>query len=253
MFVSKVPSIGACVGSIATIYSLSNSVKAEESACHDCKRLGKRLPKARELPIYCKKEDDVVIEYDKKSELPLLNEISVVRMQISGVLTYLDVFKEKAVHVYETGIAHSQSSLDYMTSEENQIPRIITITSAGLLGILLARKGGYFKKAFYGSIGSGIAFSAFYPSTAKEYFSSAFDYTKHHTTNALEQYGGYDAKKISEDASQQIEVIKKTLMLEGVTNKMKEWFEANKEKASKTLKEATTSVNKKDEPTKTLN
>lgn len=47
---------------------------------------------------------------------------------------------------------------------------------------------------------------------------------------------GYDAKKISEDANQKLEQIKSTLKLEGLTTNMKEWFEANKEKASKTLK-----------------
>lgn len=36
-----------------------------------------------------------------------------------------------------------------MTNEENQIPRIITITSAGLVGILLARRGILYFNNFY--------------------------------------------------------------------------------------------------------
>lgn len=50
---------------------------------------------------------------------------------------------------------------------------------------------------------------------------------------------GYDAKKISEDANQKLETIKSTLKLESVTDKMKDWFESNKEKAAKTLKVST--------------
>lgn len=46
-----------------------------------------------QLPIYDKKDEDFLLEYDKKSELPLIKEISSIRLQISGIVSYLSVSK----------------------------------------------------------------------------------------------------------------------------------------------------------------
>lgn len=53
-----------------------------------------------QLPIYDKKDDDFVIEYDKKSELPLIKEISSIRLQVSGIVSYLSVSKYSNIICY---------------------------------------------------------------------------------------------------------------------------------------------------------
>ncbi|GFY55393.1 MICOS complex subunit [Trichonephila inaurata madagascariensis] len=241
-------------GTIAVTYSLSNSLKAKVLVdCHDCNM--KRLPKARELPLYEKDEENFTVEYDEQSKLPLTSEISGLRVQVSGIASYLNTFKEQAVHIYETGVAHSQSTYDYITSKENRIPRILAIFSGGLLGIIFARKGGYIKKTFYGSIGSGLVCTAFYPSESKEYFVTSFEFTKHHVSEALEKYGGYDAQKLAEKTNEKIEYVKNTLNIEDLSKTMKEWLEKNKETVSKTLSTVTgnNSVNKEKDSDKASN
>lgn len=221
-------------GTVAATYSFSNSLKAKVLVdCHECNM--KRLPKARELPLYEKDEENYTVEYDEQLKIPLTSEISGIRVQVSGIASYLNTFKEQAVHIYETGIAHSQSTYDYIISEENRIPRILAIFSGGLLGIIFARKGGYFKKAFYGTVGSGIVCTAFYPSESMDYFIDGFEFTKHHVSEALEKYGGYDTQKLAEKTNEKIEYVKNTLNIEDLSKTMKEWFEKNKETVSKTL------------------
>ncbi|GFT97214.1 MICOS complex subunit [Nephila pilipes] len=250
MILSKVIS----VGTVAVTYSLSNSLKAKVLVdCHECNL--KRLPKAKELPLYEKDEDNFTVEYDEQLKIPLISEISGLRVQVSGVASYLNTFKDQAVHIYETGIAHSQSTYDYIISEENRIPRILAIFSGGLLGIIFARRGGYIKKAFYGSIGSGLVCTAFYPSQSKEYFIDGFEFTKHHVSEALEKYGGYDTQKLAEKTNEKIEYVKNTLNIEDLSKTMTEWFEKNKDAVSKTLNNVTGNnpKNEENEPDKASN
>ncbi|XP_055926208.1 uncharacterized protein LOC129958064 isoform X1 [Argiope bruennichi] len=238
MILSKVINAGACIGSVTALYSVSHNVTAKAMVdCHECNM--KRLPKARELPLYDKNDEDFTVEYDEKSKMPLINEISVVRVQLSGIASYLNVVKDQAVHIYETGVAHSKGTYDYIISEENKIPRILAIFSGGLLGIIFARKGGYFKKTLYFTVGSGLVCTAFYPAESKDYFVNGFEFTKHHTFNALEKYAGYDAQKLTEKTNEKIDYVKNTLKVEGLTNTLKEWFEKNKETVSKTLSNVT--------------
>ncbi|GIX77648.1 MICOS complex subunit [Caerostris extrusa] len=219
-------SSGACISSIAVMYSISNKLGAKAMVdCHDCNV--KRLPKAKELPLYVKDDENLTIEYNEHSKLPLISEISSLRVQVSGVASYLNVFKEQAVHIYETGLAHTQSTYDYIISEENKIPRILAIFSGGLLGIIFARKGGYIKKAFYGTAGSGVVCTAFYPTQS------------------------YDTQKLAEKTNEKIEYVKSTLKIEGLSNKLKELFDKNKETVSKMLTTATETNSKNDEPEKT--
>ncbi|XP_015906961.1 MICOS complex subunit MIC27 [Parasteatoda tepidariorum] len=238
---SKVIGLFAGISSSVALYSF-NSLQAKEMIdCHDCRM--KRLPKAHELPLYDKNED-MCLEYDGKTKLPLISEISGVRQQLSGLASYLNVFKDQVVHVYETGIAHSQSSYDYLTSEENKTTRILAICSGGLLGLLLARKRGIFKKIIYTSTGTGLVFSAFYPSLAMDYASTGWEHTKTYTFDALEKYGGYDTQKLSNDYNEKVEAIKSTLKLEGVMDQLKEWFDKNKEKVATTWNMKTESKEK---------
>jgi len=225
----------AGISSSAAIYSFKALQAKELVDCHECHM--KRLPKAKELPLY--KEDGFSVECDKQTKLPLLSEISGVRQQIFGLGSYLSGFREEVAHIYETGIAHTQSSYNYITSEENTIPRILAITSGGITGYILTRKRGLFKKLVFISVGTGLVFTAFYPALTKEYALTGWEYVKHNTNNALEKYGGYDTKKLAEETNEKVELIKSTLKLEGLTNKFKYWFEENKEKVKKPSNEVT--------------
>ncbi|XP_035227679.1 uncharacterized protein LOC118199914 isoform X2 [Stegodyphus dumicola] len=217
MYVKK---IIACIGTVAAMSTEKLQAK-ELVPCHECHM--KRLPKASELPLYDKRGDQNM-ECVQVAEMSLVSEISIIRKQMTDYIAYFDSFRKKALNVYETGLAHSQSTFDYLKSEENKISRVMLIASGGLLGFIAARRGGIFRKIFYSSAGSAIIFSAFYPSLTKEYLLVSIDYTKNQTSSILEKYGGYDTKKIAEEANAKVDYLKSVMMYESLMAKLNELF-----------------------------
>ena len=220
MLFSKVTKVVAGFGSAALILSSQKLQAKDLVACHDCHM--KRLPKAKELPVY--KKDEYVTEYDEKSTLPLISEISTVRKKLFEYATYVTMVQEKAVHIYETGVAHSKNTFDYLKDEENKVQRILIIASGGLVGLLFARKRGIFKKVLYTSLGTGITFSAFYPSISKEYALIGWNASKDQINFVLTKYGGYDTDKIAKEANAQLEYVKSTMKFESLLNTVSEKF-----------------------------
>lgn len=230
MLLSKISKFAACFGSAAVLVSSQSLLAQDMVPCHECRM--KRLPKANELPLYDKKED-LTVEYDSKSTLPLISEISSVRKQVFQYASYIQMFQDKAVNVYETGVAHSKSTFDYLKDEENKVQRIIIIASGGLVGLIYGRKGGIFKKILYTSIGTGAVFSVFYPSISKEYAVTGWNTAKFHVNNAVVKYGGYDTDKMVEETNAKIEYIKSVMQFEKLMTTLNEMFYKNKDKLSK--------------------
>lgn len=229
MFLSKVVKTATCCGTAAVIFFPTKLQAKELVACHECHM--KRLPKARELPLY--EKDDLSAEYDEGSSLPLVSEISSVRKQISKYTTYFNLFQDRAVHIYETGVAHSKSTLDYLKDEENKVQRAMFIASGGLIGLLYARKRGMFKKVVYTTLGTGFTFSVFYPSVSKEYIQAGWKTSTSQINDALVNYGGFDTDKMAKEANEKLEYVKSAMKFEGLMAKFNEMFHRNKEAASK--------------------
>ncbi|XP_054721922.1 uncharacterized protein LOC129231588 [Uloborus diversus] len=229
--IRQITCVAAGMGSAVAFVTTQKLQAKDMVACHECRM--KRLPKARELPIYDKNEN-LSIEYDETSVPPMMSGISSLRQQLVKYGSYLDVAKEEAVHIYETGVAHSQSSFEYLKDEENKIARIAIIGSGGLIGYLYARRGGIIKKLLMPCIGVGAMFSIFYPSIAKTYAVNGFEFTKHHVDNALSQYGGYDTGKMAEDTNAKLEQLKKFMKYEGLLEKLKNMFNNSTNASKKT-------------------
>lgn len=240
---SKVAKVMACFGSTALIMSSQNVQAKELVACHDCHM--KRLPKARELPIYDKKDEDYICEYDGKSTLPLISEISVARKKVFEYGSYVNMIQEQAVHMYETGVAHSKGTFDYLKTEENKVQRVLVIAFGGLVGLSFARKRGIFKKIFYTSLGTGAIFYVFYPSISKEYALAGWKISKDQINTLLTKYGGYNTDKIAEDANERIEYVKSLMKFESAMKILNEKF-YKKDKELKDSKSGDAADNNKD-------
>jgi len=238
MILTKITKVVSGLGGALLILSYPNVQARELISCHDCRM--KRLPKAKELPLY-DKTDDYVSEYDENSSLPLISQISTVRKEVFKYASYINVAQEQAVHFYETGVAHSKSTFDYLKEEENKVQRILIIISGGLAGLLIARKRGIFKKVLYTSFGTGITFSAFYPAISKKYIITGWNTSKEQLDDILSKYGGYDTSKFSEEVNKAVESVKSTMMLENLTKLLNENFYKKKEPKKDNESEATQS------------
>lgn len=216
MYFSQMVKAAAIFGS-ATAVACSQNVHAKDLiACHDCHM--RRLPKAKELPLYEKKDFDS--DFSDKP-LPLISEISSLRKTISQYTSYIVIFQERAAQVYNTGVAHSKSTYEYLKNEENKVQRVLIISSGGLIGLVYARKGSLLKKTAYGSLGTGVIFSVFYPDVSKEYLQSGWTNTKQLINNILVKYGGYDTDKMAEEVDAKLELIKSAMKIETIMMKLK--------------------------------
>lgn len=57
---------------------------------------------------------------------------------------------------------------DYLSKEENSIPRAGAVVLGGMTGVIMGIRGGVFRKLFYGLIGTGVMGSICYPKEAEE-------------------------------------------------------------------------------------
>ncbi|XP_069174865.1 fap1 adhesin-like isoform X2 [Procambarus clarkii] len=121
-----------------------------------------------DLPIYEDPEEVLDFEYHGKERTFLEENVGVVRKEIEGVLGATRSVRERAVEIYETSKAHTMATVDYITDEENILPRAGAITVGGLAGLVIGarKKGGFFKKVLYTSTGIVSAASLCYPRQA---------------------------------------------------------------------------------------
>ncbi|XP_045124917.1 LOW QUALITY PROTEIN: microtubule-associated protein futsch-like [Portunus trituberculatus] len=136
-----------------------------------------RMVRPSDLPIYEEPEEVLNFEYHGRERTTLEEGVGVVRQQVEGVLAATRSTRERAVHIYETGKAHSMAALDildtirdstatvdYLADEENTLPRVGAITVGGLAGWCWGLgRGGLFKKILYTSTGVITAASLCYP------------------------------------------------------------------------------------------
>lgn len=117
----------------------------------------------------------------------LKSGISSARVAIQDVLAPLKGLEDEVWHIYNTGVAHTQSkahvciiasnsndfalsgSIDQLRVEENLPMRVGFIAAGGMLGYLVgALRGRFFKKLIYSSVGLGASSALCYPNEANE-------------------------------------------------------------------------------------
>lgn len=155
------------------------------------------LPKANELPIYKCLDDHDYYKVVQTPPTSLERGISHVRKSLKVYVGSLQNVKEQCKDVYETGVAHSKSTYDFITDEDNTLPRAAAITVGGLTGLLLGVRGGIFKKVFYSGTGMAIVAAVCYPKQFADYSQCGYNWTKNKTITVVKDTTGYDMKDLS--------------------------------------------------------
>lgn len=149
--------------------STSNNNKDECSsgACPVDKPRDSKLIKATELPITGNPYPprDVIIE-DNPNMLEL--KVRSVRQTIQPYLSPIFSAYERVSDIAATGAAHSQSAIHRLSENRNSLANAVVISGAGLVGIALARRRGFFRKLLFGSLFFGAATALCYPKEVEE-------------------------------------------------------------------------------------
>ncbi|XP_032452213.1 apolipoprotein O-like isoform X7 [Nasonia vitripennis] len=91
-----------------------------------------------------------------------------VRKSVQDVLKQFTGYTDVVTNTIDTGVAHSQVTLDYLREETNVLPRIGAVGVGGLSGLILGLRGGKLKKLVYSSTGALVVASICYPKQAQE-------------------------------------------------------------------------------------
>jgi hypothetical protein len=150
---------------------------------------GDRRLKVKELPLYStdygRKSVFVNLVHDKTD---FERGITQVRQVAFDFVDKFSETKERVIRFYETGVAHTQSTLDYVRSETNILPKLTFITLSGLGGLLVGFRRSKFRKFLYSaSFGTG-ALALCYPNETRIYSKNAYDWTLNKTKSLYEQY-----------------------------------------------------------------
>jgi len=128
-----------------------------------------------ELPIY----DDLAAEEGVEYQLPppgaLQQSVGEVRNSVADFFGQFRETYDYVRHVYDTGVAHTAGTLDYLQDETNLVPRATAITVGGLTGLLLAalRRRGLVKRLLYTSVGLAVPTAICYPAQT-EYLTTEY-------------------------------------------------------------------------------
>ncbi|KAK4310744.1 hypothetical protein Pmani_017730 [Petrolisthes manimaculis] len=143
-----------------------------------------RMVRPTDLPIYENPEEVLDFEYHGHERTALEENIGVVRKEVEGVVESTRSARERVGQIYETGKAHSMATVDYITDEENVMPRAGAITIGGLAGLIIGarRRGGLVKKVLYTSTGVATAASLCYPRQAYQVSQKVYGQVKDYST-----------------------------------------------------------------------
>lgn len=108
-----------------------------------------------------------------------------VRNETNKVLEVIAANKDSVNDSYEKVVAETRFIHEYLNREENRIPRAGAVILGGMSGIIMGIRGGIFRKAFYGLIGTGIMGSICYPKETEEIAQVALGEAKKGVTVAV--------------------------------------------------------------------
>ncbi|XP_031778340.1 apolipoprotein O-like isoform X2 [Nasonia vitripennis] len=130
----------------------------------------KKLVRPSELPIYTfEKAETREPPCKENTEQGILEQgFGTVRKSVQDVLKQFTGYTDVVTNTIDTGVAHSQVTLDYLREETNVLPRIGAVGVGGLSGLILGLRGGKLKKLVYSSTGALVVASICYPKQAQE-------------------------------------------------------------------------------------
>ncbi|XP_072029949.1 MICOS complex subunit MIC27-like isoform X2 [Amphiura filiformis] len=109
------------------------------------------MVKPKDLPIYAEPESKYEYQLVPPSKSVIEPWVSVVRTQVWKWSDKCQGAIDKTKQAYTTTEKKTKDVVDFIKTEENLAPRAAVIGLAGLTGVVLARKGGLFRKLFYSS------------------------------------------------------------------------------------------------------
>ncbi|XP_055856546.1 MICOS complex subunit MIC27 [Episyrphus balteatus] len=131
--------------------------------------------KPSELPVYAplhslnKPKPPAHPPKDSKVRETLESGVRAVRVEVTSAYKAVAQQKKNVEGIIATGVAHSQSTIDYLNEPDNTMPRVGAIAIGGVAGLILAVRGGFFKKIIYTGIGAGGIASLCYPKEAEKF------------------------------------------------------------------------------------
>lgn len=143
---------------------------------------GKREPvRPSQLPIYEEPQDLFDFEYYTKKRTSFEEGLGIVRTQVLEVVEATRSSRERIVHIYQTGVAHTMGTFDQIRDEDNVLAQASFIFVGGVAGLIGARKKGMIKKLLYTTTGVLAASSLCYPSRTYGYAERFSRCAKKHT------------------------------------------------------------------------
>lgn len=148
-----------------------------------------RRVKVKDLPLYStdhgKTSIYVNLVHDKTD---FERGITQARQLAFDFIDKFSETKERVIRFYETGVAHTQTSLDYVRSETNILPKLTFITLSGLGGLLVGFRRSKFRKFLYSTAFGTGALALCYPNETKIYSKSAYEWTLNQSKSLYNQY-----------------------------------------------------------------
>ncbi|XP_055903444.1 MICOS complex subunit MIC27 [Eupeodes corollae] len=146
---------------------MANSGSADDMAHYKCR--------PSELPIYAplhslnKPKPIRHPPKESKARESIESGVRVVRVEVVSAYKAVAKQKKNFEDIVATGVAHSQTTIDYLNQPDNTMPRVGAIAIGGVAGLILAVRGGFFKKIIYTGIGAGGIASLCYPKEAEKF------------------------------------------------------------------------------------
>ncbi|CAG0892602.1 unnamed protein product [Darwinula stevensoni] len=153
-------SMGLVSGSIGLVIP---TLKAASNNEDDPKTVsqGSKKIRPKDLPIYGR--DDIQYEYYVDPPTSLEKAVGNVREQVgpyvneavNGAEKYAVAIAGTSAQIIQAGRHYGEALEAFIGDEKNDVPKIGAIAMGGLLGLLLARRRGLFRKTLYMSVALG--------------------------------------------------------------------------------------------------
>ncbi|KAK0098870.1 hypothetical protein PV326_000805 [Microctonus aethiopoides] len=140
------------------------------------------LIRPSQLPIYTHETSsscttkNTTCYTDENSPSFLEQGFGTIRKNIQGVLKEYDDVMGSISNKIDTGIAHSQITLEFLREESNTLPRIGAVAIGGLTGLIFSLRGRKFKRLIYTTTGAITVAGICYPNEAKETLTASKHY-----------------------------------------------------------------------------
>ncbi|XP_071854315.1 MICOS complex subunit MIC26-like [Apostichopus japonicus] len=161
----------------------------------------KVLVRPKDLPLYSEDKLEWEVQVEERENNALEEGISVVRQQIWKLSDACQGAVDTTKTVYNKVEKTTTDVVTYIKTEEGFFPRAGVIGLAGLTGIVLARKGGIFRKLIYsGGLMSGTT-ALCYPYKAVQLSQAEYNWVKDRLTGLYDSQTAEQKKTPTEDVT----------------------------------------------------